>query len=93
MELFHPYKWPTVTWEILKRFLQAQRPFSFDQERVEQLLKQLEKRLVQLKELEKMTLEEMWEPLGFTELVVLFLILFFGGFDYIPSRDFKRKII
>ena len=37
------------------------------QERVEQLLKQLEKRLEQLKELEKMTLEEMWEQLGFTD--------------------------
>ena len=49
-------------------------PFGFEQERVEQLLKQLEKRLEQLKELEKMTLEEMWETLGFTELLVVFLI-------------------
>ena len=49
-------------------------PFGFEQERVEQLLKQLEKRLEQLKELEKMTLEEMWETLGFTELLLVFLI-------------------
>eukprot|EP00434_Breviolum_minutum_P014203 symbB.v1.2.012523.t2/scaffold852.1/size193270/1 len=35
--------------------------WTLTKERVEQLLKQLEKRLEQLKELEKMTLEEMWE--------------------------------
>eukprot|EP00438_Fugacium_kawagutii_P012230 Skav234082 [mRNA] locus=scaffold3591:52680:56734:- [translate_table: standard] len=34
-------------------------------ERVEQLRKQLEKRLAELRELQKMTLENMWETLGY----------------------------
>ena len=56
------------------------------QERVEQLLKQLEKRLEQLKELEKMTLEEMWETLGFTyNYWLCFLFLF----NYIVSCLFE----
>ena len=37
------------------------------QERAEQLLRQYEKKVAELKELQKMTLEAMWETLGATK--------------------------